>query len=259
LAVLYDDIGRTYTARRQSDPRIAAAIEGALEGCRSILNVGAGSGSYEPRSREVVALEPSRTMIAQRPAGTFPAVQGRAEALPFADDSFDAVLGILTVHHWKDRDKGFAECSRVARSRVVFLTNDVAVCAKFWLFDYFPELLSADRHLFPDLSIYRDAFGAVEILAVPVPEDCVDGFLGAFWKRPRAYLDPLVRGGISTFAKIGDVQAQLARLKSDIDSGVWQHRYADLFNRDSLDLGYRLVICDNKQRSPFLSSGTSTL
>ena len=249
LAALYDDIGRTYTARRQSDPRIAAAIECALEGCRSILNVGAGSGSYEPRSREVIALEPSRTMISQRTVDAFPAVQGRAEALPFADDSFDAVLGILTVHHWKDRDKGFAECSRVARSRAVFLTNDFAVCAKFWLFDYFPELLNADRHLFPDLSIYRDAFGAVETFAVPVPEDCIDGFLGAFWKRPHAYLDPLVRAGISTFAKIGDVQVRLARLQSDIDSGVWQQRYADLLTRTSLDLGYRLVICDTQEKS----------
>jgi SAM-dependent methyltransferase len=244
LAALYDSIGRMYSARRQSDPRIGAAIEAALEGCDSILNVGAGTGSYEPQSRLVIALEPSRTMIAQRPAGAFPAVQGRAESLPFADDSFDAVLGILTVHHWSDRAKGFAECARVARSKVVFLTNDFEVCAKFWLFDYFPELLRADRHLFPGISTYQEAFGSLETIPVPVPEDCQDGFLGAFWKRPLAYLDPIVRHGISTFSKIANVDSQLAQLEKDIRSGEWQERYADLMNCSSLDLGYRLIIAE---------------
>jgi SAM-dependent methyltransferase len=248
VAALYDDIGRTYTARRQSDPRIAAAIEEALGSSASILNVGAGTGSYEPRSREVVALEPSWTMIAQRAAGGFPVVQGRAEALPFADGCFDAVLAILTVHHWKDRDKGLAECLRVARSRIVLLTNDFEVCAKFWLFDYFPELLLADRHLFPSMSVYGATFGAIDIVSVPVPDDCRDGFLGAFWKRPRAYLDPLVRGGISTFAKIGNIETHLGRLERDIESGVWEQRYADLVSRTSLDLGYRLIIAHKQAR-----------
>lgn len=247
MAALYDDIGRTYSARRQSDPRIAAAIESALEGCSTILNVGAGTGSYEPQSCKVIALEPSLTMIAQRAVGAFPVVQGRAEAMPFAEGSFDAVLGILTVHHWKDRDKGFAECSRVARSRVVFLTSDFDVCARFWLFDYFPELLQADRHLFPGLSIYRDAFGAIETIPVPVPEDCRDGFLGAFWKRPSAYLDPIVRDGISTFSKIGNVDSNLRRLAQDLESGEWNRRYSFLKNQGSLDIGYRLVIADKRR------------
>ena len=145
MATVYDSIGRTYSGRRQSDPRIASAIESALAGSGTILNVGAGTGSYEPRSGFVVAAEPSRTMIAQRPADAAITVQARAEALPFRDNSFDAVLGVLTVHHWKDQAKGFLECARVARSRVVFLTNDFDVCAKFWLFDYLPELLQADR------------------------------------------------------------------------------------------------------------------
>jgi SAM-dependent methyltransferase len=239
---LYDKIGGTYSSRRQSDPRIAAAIESAVDGCNSILNVGAGTGSYEPASRFVVAIEPSRTMIAQRTAGAAPVVQGIAEALPFGDKSFDAVLGVLTVHHWKDQAKGFSECARVARSKVVFLTSDFDICAKFWLFDYFPELLSTDRNIFPSLLRIAETLGALETIIVPIPEDCSDGFLGAYWKRPRAYLDPLVREGISTFSKIGNVDPQLARLRSDIASGAWEQRYGSLMDVKALDLGYRILI-----------------
>lgn len=242
MATVYDSIGRTYSARRQSDPRIASAIESALAGCGSILNVGAGTGSYEPRSGLIVAAEPSRTMIAQRPAGSAPCVQARAEALPFQDDSFEAVSAVLTVHHWKDQAKGLSECSRVASSRVVFLTNDFDVCAKFWLFDYIPELLHADRHLFLSMTKFEKFFGAVEVTVVPIPADCRDGFLGAYWKRPRAYLDALVREGISTFSKVGDVDAQLARLDADIRSGAWEKRYSDLSKVEELDLGYRIVV-----------------
>jgi ubiquinone/menaquinone biosynthesis C-methylase UbiE len=246
VATLYDDIGRTYADRRQSDPRIGAAIESALAGCESILNVGAGTGSYEPRSRLVVAVDPSHTMIAQRPVGAAPVVQARAELLPFPGGSFDAVLGILTVHHWRDQAKGFAECARVARSRVVFLTNDFHVCARFWLFDYFPELLRADRDVFPSIARFEDAFGSVETLRVPIPEDCRDGFLCAYWKRPRAYLDQRVRDCISTFSKIGNVESQIAHLQNDIESGAWQQRYASLQSLSALDLGYRLVIARKK-------------
>lgn len=241
MAALYDDIGRSYSERRQNDPRIAAAINGAVHGCASILNVGAGAGSYEPDSRLVVAVEPSRTMIAQRPTGSAPVIQAGAEALPFRDASFDAVIGILTVHHWQDQQKGCAECARVARSRVVLLTIDVAVCGRFWLFDYLPELLRTDRQIFPDLERFAETLGPIEITDVPIPADCRDGFLGAYWKRPRAYLDPAVRASISTFSRIGDVGDQLARLESDIESGVWQQRYSSLQNISELDLGYRLV------------------
>jgi ubiquinone/menaquinone biosynthesis C-methylase UbiE len=186
MTALYDNIGRAYAGRRRGDPRIGSAIERALAGCKTILNVGAGTGSYEPHSRMVIAVEPSRTMIAQRPVGAAPVVQAFAEALPFQNDSFDAVLATLTVHHWKDQAKGFAECGRVARSRIVFLTNDFDVCEKFWLFDYLPELLRADRHIFPSITRFENAFGSVETVTVPVPANCLDGFLGAYWKRPRA-------------------------------------------------------------------------
>jgi SAM-dependent methyltransferase len=242
VATLYDDIGRTYSGRRQSDPRIAAAIDGALSGCESILNVGAGTGSYEQQSGRVVAIEPSRTMIMQRPADAAPVVQGCAESLPFRDGSFDAVLGIMTVHHWTDQTKGLAECARVARRRVVLLTNDFDVCATFWLFDYIPELLSADRHLFPSIRAYKDLLGPIDIIPVPVPYDCRDGFLGAYWQRPSAYLDPLVRAGISAFSKVGPMEFQLARLAGEIASGAWADRHRSLLGLDALDLGYRLVV-----------------
>ncbi len=242
MATLYDKIGGTYSERRQSDPRIAAAIEGAVAGCNSILNVGAGTGSYEPASRFVVAVEPSRIMIAQRPVGASPVIQGYAEALPFPDCSFDAVLAILTVHHWKDQAMGLSECVRVARTKVVLLTIDMDVCANFWLFDYFPELLRVDRHIFPNIAWFEKVLGSLKTIPVPVPADCHDGFLGAYWKRPSAYLDPIVRESISTFSKIGDVDSQLARLESDIVSGAWEQRYLGLMGLDNLDLGYRILI-----------------
>ena len=244
MTALYDNIGRTYSGRRESDPRIAAEIETAIDGCDSILNVGAGTGSYEPASKSLVAVEPSRTMIAQRRPGAAPVVQGFAESLPFRDGSFDAVLGILTVHHWKHKERGFSECRRVARSRVVFFTIDFDVCARFWLFEYLPELM-IDRQIFPGIERYADFFQSVELISVPIPADCRDGFLGAYWKRPRAYLDPLVRASISTFSRIGDLGANLARLETDIDSGTWERRYSGLRHLSALDLGYRLVIARN--------------
>jgi SAM-dependent methyltransferase len=242
VVALYDEIGCTYAGRRKSDPRIAAAIERVLLGCESILNVGAGTGSYEPRSKFTVAVEPSAIMIAQRPAGTSPVVQACAEALPFSDDRFDAVLGVLTIHHWKDQARGFAECNRIARAKIVFLTIDIEAYASFWLFDYFPELLRTDRHIFPSMARFQAAFGSVESIVVPIPDDCRDGFLAAYWKRPGAYLDPVVRNSISTFSKIGNVDSQLKHLENDISSGEWDRRYASLRNLSAIDLGYRIVI-----------------
>jgi hypothetical protein len=237
----YDTIGRTYTSKRQPDPRIAAPIQRALNGCVSILNVGAGSGSYEPRHAGVVAVEPSRTMIEQRPVDAAPVVQARAEALPFADRTFDAVLGVLTIHHWQDQAKGLAECARVARSRVVLLTVDFDACSRFWLFDYLPELREVDRHVFPSIELVTEALGPAEITPVMIPADCRDGFLGAYWKRPSEYLDPGVRASISTFSKVRDPGDGLGRLQTDIGSGVWARRHSALQGVDELDLGYRIL------------------
>ena len=242
----YDTIGQGYAQGRRPDPRIAARLAAALGDARSVLNVGAGAGSYEPSDRQVVAVEPSAVMIAQRPAGAAPAVQARAEALPFADRAFDATLGVLTLHHWADRARGIAECVRVARKRVVLLTWDPAADA-FWLTrDYFPELAAADRVAFPPVPAYADAFGPgarVEVTPVPVPRDCIDGFFGAYWARPAAYLDDAVRAGISSFARPG-LEAGLARLRDDLESGAWHAQYGDQAATDVFDVGYRLVVAD---------------
>jgi SAM-dependent methyltransferase len=242
MVALYDTIEQTYSGHRQSDPRIQVAINSAIEGCGSILNVGAGAGSYEPNAAFVVALEPSRTMIAQRPPSAAHAIQGKAEALPFADQSFDAFMGVLTAHHWTDQGKGFSECARVARLKVALVTIDMDVCARFWLYDYFPGLLLIDRQIFPRMTVFSNAFASVEFQELPIPGDCIDGFLCAYWKRPEAYLDPLVRASISTFSRIGNIDEQLKRLKQDLESGLWEERYPQLKARATLDLGYRLVV-----------------
>ncbi|HEX8358860.1 MAG TPA: class I SAM-dependent methyltransferase [Longimicrobium sp.] len=243
-SVLYDAIGRGYAGQRRPDPRIHASLTEALGGARSVLNVGAGAGSYEPDDRVVAAAEPSAVMIAQRPPGSAPAVQARAEALPFADGAFDAVFAVLTIHHWSDRAAGIGECARVARERVVLLTFD-AEAGGFWLVqDYFPEFQELDRRQMPAMDEYPAMFGPgarVESIPVPVPRDCVDGFLGAYWARPEAYLDPRVRSSISSFARL-PTDGGLARLAADLASGAWHHRHGHLLDADALDLGYRIVI-----------------
>jgi SAM-dependent methyltransferase len=244
VAARYDAIGRTYTATRGTDPRIAARIWTALGDARTIVNVGAGTGSYEPRDRDVTAVEPSAVMIAQRPPGAAPAVQASAEALPFADASFDAAMAILTIHHWSDFRAGAAELRRVARDRVVVFSWDPAYVGRMWLGpEYFPGYSQEDVVGFPSLAEQAAALGA-EVEVVPVPWDCRDGFMSAFWRRPEAYLDPTVRAGISTLAKRSEKELAegLARLRADLASGAWARRHADLLERDELDLGYRLLV-----------------
>ena len=243
MAVLYDTIGKGYATRRQPDPRIAAAIHAALGDAGTVLNVGAGAGSYEPAGRVVTALEPSAEMIGQRPEGAAPAVQGVAEALPFEDDSFDAAMASLTVHHWSDVEAGLHEMKRVARQRVVIFTFDPA-SSYFWLTDYIPEMIAVDTPAMPALDVYGRIFGEMRIDVILIPHDCTDGFLGAYWRRPHAYLDASVRAAISTFAKLGDVSGSLTRLEADLASGAWQARYGDLMKQDSLDIGYRLVTAE---------------
>lgn len=217
-------------------------IEDALGDAETVLNVGAGTGSYEPSGRRVLAVEPSRVMIAQRPARAHPSVRASAEHLPFRADAFDAAMAVLTVHHWSDRRAGLAEMRRVARGPVVLLTWDPAHTG-FWLVrDYFPEILEVDRRIFPDIADLAAVLGRVEVSAVPVPHDCADGFLGAYWRRPAAYLDEGVRAGISTFARVRDVPARIERLRADLGSGRWAERNAELLGLEELDLGYRLVI-----------------
>lgn len=241
MVPLYDRIGRGYSARRKPDARIAEAILRALGNAGTVVNVGAGAGAYEPTDRQVVAVEPSMTMIAQRGTASAPVVQASATALPFGDDCFDAALAVLTVHHWPDRQLGLSELRRVARSRIVVLTWDRA-SPGFWLTDYFPEILDIDRRIFPASGDFKQALGAVSVEAVPIPHDCTDGFLGAYWRRPAAYLDDRVRSAISTFSKLSGIKSALDRLNTDLESGEWERRYGELLTKTELDLGYRLIV-----------------
>lgn len=238
---LYDRIGVGYAGYRRPDARIAARIGEALADARTVVNVGAGTGSYEPADRRVVAVEPSAEMLRQRPPDAAPAVQGVAERLPFADGAFDAALAVLTVHHWTDWRRGVAEMRRVARGRVVILTIDPARSG-FWLHDYFPALRAIDDEMLPPLDAVADALGPAEAWPVPVPWDCSDGFLGAYWRRPERYLDPGARGAISAFARLGDPEPGVARLRADLADGAWGRRNGSLASLPELDLGYRLLI-----------------
>jgi SAM-dependent methyltransferase len=238
---LYDQIAVGYAERRRPDERIAARINGALGGCRRVLNVGAGAGSYEPANRFVVAVEPSAQMIRQRPRTAAQAIRASAGQLPFRDQSFDAALAILTIHHWPNREDGLAEMRRVARERVVIFTWDPEHPG-FWLVqDYFPEILDMDRPLFPSLREIEEAIGPIDTQVVPIPADCSDGFLGAYWRRPAEYLDAGARAAISTFAKF-DSTAGLARLQRHLEDGSWFDRNSALTTLAELDIGYRLVV-----------------
>lgn len=250
---IYDRIGVRYRDLRQPDPRIAAAIWRALGDARSVVNVGAGAGSYEPTDRAVIAVEPSQVMIDQRPAGSAEVIQGCAEALPLADDSVDAALAILTVHHWSDPLAGVAEMQRVARRRVVIVTFDPDA-VDFWLYDYFPQIPAVDRVICPSIAELGEALGRMEVATLPVPHDCVDGFLGAYWRRPERYLDPAVRAAISSFGKITEEADGVALLRADLESGAWRERYGALYKRASVDLGYRILT--SRAPGPAHRSGT---
>ena len=244
MSHLYDRIGQGYTAVRRTDPRIAAAVHAALGDARTIVNVGAGAGSYEPRDRDVIAVEPSPVMLAQRPVGAAPAVQASAEALPFADGAFDAAMAILSDHHWPDRAGGLRELRRVARKRAVVFQCDLdAQLADFWLVRDYLTTFRGDSMTIAQLAGH---LGAQRIEPVPIPHDCRDGFLAAYWRRPQAYLDPRVRDGISVFRLLPeqDVEVAIARLRADLESGEWARRNADILERDAIDLGYRLVIAE---------------
>ncbi len=233
----YDQVSADYRAHRRPDPRIQRAILEGLGPPGTLINVGAGAGSYEPTDRPVVALEPSRGMIRQR-RSRVPVVQARAEQIPFPDNSFDQALAILTIHHWSDPERGLEELKRVARQRVVIVTWDPDF-EDFWLYDYFPGILKHDRAIFPT----TDSYQADRIDAIPIPADCTDGFLGAYWKRPHAYLDPDVRKAISTFSQLpnSEIESGAESLRADLESGGWHHKYPECARLDELKLGYLLV------------------
>jgi SAM-dependent methyltransferase len=241
---IYDSIGTTYNTTRRADPRIAQAIWSALEGCKSVLNVGAGTGAYEPTDRVVVAVEPSATMRRARPHGSASCVAANAESLPFDDRSFDAVMAILTVHHWRDYRLGLRELRRVARRLVLVVHWDQAVMDRFWLADYFPEAFALDRRRGPSLEQVCAALGlAVDVVPLLVPRDCQDGFGGAYWRRPKAYLDPAVRAGTSMLAQTEHERGDgVERLQRDLSDGTWTARHHALLDQPEFDCGYRIIV-----------------
>jgi ubiquinone/menaquinone biosynthesis C-methylase UbiE len=241
----YDTIGTSYTRTRRADPRVAAQIHAALGDAKRIVNIGAGSGSYEPEDREVTAVEPSPTMIAQRPADAAAVVQAFAESLPFRDSTFDAALAIFTVHHWRDTKRGLSEIARVARRQVI-LSYDAVVEERFWLVDeYFPEIAALDAQ---STGYTSEAIAAVidvrRVETVMVPADCIDGFAACFWNRPEAYTDPVVQAGISGLARLdaGVRTRATERLRADLASGAWDARHGYLRTLRERDFGYRLII-----------------
>ena len=241
---LYDTIGATYTVTRRTEPRIAAQVWAALGDAEAVLNVGAGTGSYEPPDRHVVAVEPSALMRSQRRPDAAPCLAGSAENLPFDDQSFDAAMAFSTIHHWHDPIAGLREMRRVAR-RVVVFTFDTSNPNQFWLTrDYLPEAaLLLSFSLLASLNDLADAIGA-KMEPVPIPWDCTDGFYEAYWRRPDKYLDENVRRGISVFTAVGpDAEERAVRtLRDDLASGRWAERNRDLINLDAVEQGARLLI-----------------
>jgi Methyltransferase domain len=241
---LYDSIGGGYTAVRREDPRIAARIRAALGDARTVVNVGAGTGAYEPEDLEVIAVEPSEVMIAQRPEGAAPVVRAVAEKLPFEDGSFDVAMGVLTDHNWTDHERGLSELRRVARRVVLFSweppPHDMWVASEY--FPCFEELVPEGY----SIETTAERLGGARIEPVPIPHDCLDGFFHAYWRRPQAYLDPRVRDGISVFRLLPpeEVDTAIERLRADLESGAWARRNADILEREAIDLGYRLVIAE---------------
>jgi SAM-dependent methyltransferase len=242
----YDEHGRSYSRGRRTDPRIEERIHAALGDAETVLNVGAGTGSYEPRDRWVLAVEPSATMRAQRPASAAPALDGRAEALPFDDGSVDAAMACVTIHHWPSRDEGLAELRRVARGPVVVFTFDLDGLPP-WQLDYLNEGLAIERPRFGPIDDVAAALGGkTRIEMVPTPADCRDGFFDAFWNRPEALLDPEVRASQSMWELLdpGVEEQIVGRLTADLDAGRWDERHGHLREMDSFEGSLRLVISE---------------
>jgi SAM-dependent methyltransferase len=245
---VYDTIGRGYTAHRRPDPRWAAVIEhhvaAATQGDSVVVNVGAGTGSYERTHCRVLAVEPSAVMIAQRRVDAAPAVRASASALPLPNDCADLAMALMTVHHWADPASGLSELRRVARRQIVFAI-EFDLHARFWLLEeYLPEVADYVRACRPDAREIAASLGATESVPMLVPRDLQDGVMGAFWCRPEAYLDPCVRANASGLALADPavIARGVQRLEADLNSGAWQRRHDDLSTQDSIDLGYRLLI-----------------
>jgi len=227
----YETGGAGYAVNRRPDPRIAAHVHAALGDATTVINVGAGAGSYEPTDRDVTAIEPSASMRSQRPRHFSAAIDAVAEKLPFEDESFDAAMATITIHQWRDLDRGLTEMRRVSRGPVVILTFDGSVLADFWLNDYSPEVLAAERRRYPEIDhVVAVLGGTVDVTPIAVPIDCTDGFGEAFYARPERFLDPAVRLSQSGwgFVDHAAIDRFVAHLQGDLDSGEWDRRYGAL-------------------------------
>ncbi|TQS44066.1 class I SAM-dependent methyltransferase [Cryptosporangium phraense] len=240
----YGRIGGAYSTYRRPDPRIAAAIEHALGPARTVLNVGAGAGSYEPAGRSVTPVEPSASMRAQRPPTLAPAIDAVAEHLPFADDAFDAAMTTFSVHQWSDPAAGLRELRRVTRGPVAVLTSDPALLDRFWLADYAPEVIRTEARRYPPIDTFRSVLGDVEVVPVPIPLDCTDGFNEAYYGRPEMLLDPLARSSCSAWGFVDDVTAggYVARLTSALEEGTWDRDLGHLRTQPTFEGSLVLVL-----------------
>jgi SAM-dependent methyltransferase len=240
----YETQGDGYAQIRRADPRIAAQIHAALGDARTVVNVGAGAGSYEPADRHVVAIEPSATMRAQRPRELAPAIDATAEALPLDDGAVDAALALMTIHQWPDAARGLRELRRVARGPVVVFTFDGAELDRLWLGEYAPELLAHEAARMPPIAWIADALGGARVEEVPIALDCTDGFTEAFYGRPERFLDAAVRRAQSAWGFVDpEVEARAVHaLARDLESGAWDERHGHLRALDELDAGYRLLV-----------------
>jgi SAM-dependent methyltransferase len=244
--VNYDTHGRSYARHRQTDPRIAARIHGALGNARTVLNVGAGAGSYEPRDRWVLAVEPSATMRAQRPPGAAPVIHARAEALPLDDDAVDAAMACVTIHHWEPPTAGLSELRRVARDTVVVFTFELDALPA-WQHEFLAALLAAEKPRFPGVDqVAATLGGRTRVERIPTPADCIDGFFEAFWNRPEALLDPEVRSSQSGWTHLapGQEEQVVGRLRAALESGSWDAEHGHLRGQESYEGALRLVISE---------------
>lgn len=241
MGELYETLGKGYVLNRRTDPSIASLVWGQLGAAESVLNVGAGAGSYEPPDRKVSAVEPSATMRSERPAGAAPCVAGVAEALPFEDVSFDVVMTVCSDWFWPDQRAGFAEMRRIARERVLVVTLDRTVAESFWLSrEYLPNA----HNLWGPFERTLANLGDCEVIRIPIPGDCLDGFFHAFWRRPHAYLDESIRDTMAVFERLDPVEVAggIRRLSEDLANGTWHARHVMLCELDAIDLGYRLLV-----------------
>jgi SAM-dependent methyltransferase len=243
----YEVNGAGYSLRRRADPRVEMLVRKGLGPAHSVVNVGAGTGSYEPEGLDVTAVEPSATMRSQRPSGRPPAIDAVAEDLPFANASFDAAMAMVTIHQWHDPDRGLRELRRVSRSRVVILTFDGDALDKFWLARYVPELVEAERHRYPDIDrICRVLGGRSAVTSVPIPIDCTDGFTEAYYARPELFLERDVRASQSAWGFVTQEAGERAvdRLRRDLESGIWDQHYGYLRSQSTFVGSLRLIVAE---------------